>query len=121
MTGQVHLKDAIEWEAVEVGEGVLPEVGAADEDIVDVEQKPAPSPTRHLAEEVGLGPVALLERKVCRRVLEEEPQAERVLNLADMVDNECERTPRIGERQEVVEKAPVVARPARCSEKAIGS
>ena len=113
VTGDMELDDPIARHAMQEFVGGEAVVEGADIDVVDVEQEPAIGAPCHLAHELPLGHLGLAEGDVARHVLERQPASEKVLNLADAVDDVVQRLLGVGDGQEVVQVHPVHAGPAQ--------
>ncbi len=101
MAGEVDLLDQRARERVQIGLRGEAEVARRDEDVVHVEQQPAPGAAGERLEEVDLVPLVAVDGKVVRRVLDRDRPAERVLHAADVVGDAGERLVGARERQQV--------------------
>ncbi len=113
VAGHMELDDAIARHAMQEIVGGELVVEGAHIDVVDVEQQPAIGAPRHLAHELPLGHLRLAEGDVARHVLEREAAAEKILYLADAIDDVVERLLGVRDGQEVVQVHPVHAGPAQ--------
>jgi hypothetical protein len=87
-------------------------VRRAHEDVVHVEEQPAAAPARELREELLLRDRRGPPGHVARDVLEDEGSPEPVLHAPDALDHVRERLFGVRQRQEVVRRPSLDARPA---------
>jgi hypothetical protein len=78
-----------------------PEVARRDEDVVDVEQQPAPGAPRERLEEVDLVPFVADAGEVVGRVFDRDPAAERSLHPVDVLDDARQCLARARKRQQI--------------------
>ena len=111
--GQMDFSDMLEGEGGQVGARVETMIGRRDQDVAHVEQQAAAGPSRDLADEFGLGNRAFPENHIGRGVFEQHAAPERLLRLIDVVAHFSQRFRRVGQRQQVVEIAVVMAGPGQ--------
>ena len=107
----MDLADPIEREGVDIGHGFEAVIGGGDVDIVDVEQEATSGPSGDRGQKFDLAHVRGFERDIGCGILQQHAHAQAVLHLVDMGADAREGLGIVGQRQEVVEKPPVVGRP----------
>src|SRR6516164_4288206 len=103
MAGEVDLADRLDRQRVKIGDRVEPEIPRADVDVVDVAEDAAAGSTGDFAHELRLWDLRLQVAKVSRWVLDQQPPAERLLRLLDVIAKDIEALLGVGQRQQVVE------------------
>ncbi len=103
MAGEVDLADRLDGQCLEIGDRVEPEIPRADMDVVDVAQDAAAGSAGDFGDELRLGDRRMPIAEIGRRVLDQQPPAERRLRLLDVPAEEVEARLGVRERQQVVE------------------
>src|SRR6266567_2909171 len=107
MSGEVNFADEGIGERFAIGVGVQIEIGAAYEDVVDVEQDAAAGAARELGEKIGLANRGMAEMQITRRILHQDGPSERLLCDGDIPRHDVERLLGIGQWQKIIEINPV--------------
>ena len=108
---EMNFPDRGEWETRQIAPGVEAEIGRADENVVDVEQKAATGPPDDLGQKLRLADRRLGESDISRGVFEEDRPAECALYDVDVFADPRERFVRVRQGQQIVEKCAIVRRP----------
>ena len=88
-------------------------IGGRDEDVVDVEQQAAAGSAHDRANEVRFAHRRFAKRDIGGGIFEQDRPADRLLHFVDVIADASESGPRVGQRQQVVEKCGLVGRPGQ--------
>ena len=113
MSGEMDFADRRERIIGQIVDRRKAVIGRRHEDIVDVEQQPAAGAPRDGADKIRLAHCRFVEQDIGRGIFEQEPPADRLLHLVDMIAHRRERRLRVGQRQQVVEIGGLVGRPSQ--------
>jgi hypothetical protein len=108
---QVELRDQRGIDAFEIVAGIEAEVRRVHVDVVHVEEKQAAASARHLRNEFPLAHLAGPKRAIRGDVLHEQRAPQAVLRPRDAGGDMRGGLVREGQRQQLVEMAPVYGRP----------
>src|SRR6516165_66606 len=106
MASKVDLVDRLDRECLEVGERIEPKIPRADVDVVDIAEDAAAGSTGDFSHEFRLGDRRVPIAEVDGRVLNQQPPAEPLLRLLDVMAKDIEALLGVGQRQQVVEVGP---------------
>ena len=113
MAGEVNFGDLGKRKLIEVGTRVEAQVDCRDMDIVDIEQQSASRSRNDLRQKRGLAHGAAGVGQIVRRVLEQDPAAEALVDLVDMIAHPRQRGFVTGYGKEIVETVDAVAGPGK--------
>ena len=112
VAGKVDLSHLRKREVRKILERGKTMVRGRDKDVVDVQQQAASCSAGDRTNEVGFAHGRFAKGDISRRIFEQYPPADRLLDFVDVIAHRGKRRFRIGQRQEIVEIGRLVRRPS---------